>query len=67
MKLKNISKLAQQVHDDHAGRGAVVEPGETSFDLSEQAARELLELKSTWEAVESAPVVRTSGQKKGRG
>jgi hypothetical protein len=62
MKIRNVSKLPVQVFDEHSGRGALVEPG-GEVDVSEQCARELVELKETWAAVESTPV-RSSGRKK---
>jgi len=66
MKLRNVSALSVQVSDEHSGRGALVEPG-GEVELSEQAGRELLELKNTWEAVEVAPVQASGRAKKGKG
>lgn len=63
MKLRNISSQAVQVLDEHAGRGALVEPGGETPELSEQTARELLELEHVWQAV-GEKAVRTSGKRK---
>lgn len=65
MKLKNVSNLPATVVDEHTGRGALVDPGGETPELSEQAARELLEHAERWAPVEKAPV-RASG-KKGKG
>lgn len=59
MKLKNVSSAAVQVVDEHSGRGALVEPGGETPELSEQACRELLELKAIWK-----PIAPTSVGKK---
>lgn len=64
MKLRNVSALPVQVLDEHSGRGALVESGGETPELSEQAARELGELKHIWQAVEASPV-RTTGKKRG--
>lgn len=61
-KIRNVSKLPVQVVDEHSGRGALVEPG-GEVEVSELAARELLEMNTTWGPVESAPV-RASGRTK---
>lgn len=62
MKIRNVSSLPVQVLDEGTGRGSTVPPG-GELEVSEQAYRELLDLKHIWEPVESAPV-RTSGAKK---
>jgi hypothetical protein len=61
MKFRNVTTQAIQLSDVHAGKGAVVGPGEETPELSELAALELLEHKERWAPVEK-PAVRTSGR-----
>jgi hypothetical protein len=65
MKLKNLTAAPVQVFDEHTGKGALVEPGGETPELSEQTARELAEHTAIWAPVASVkPAVRTSGRSK---
>lgn len=58
-RIRNVSSLPVQVFDEGLGRGSTVPPG-GELEVSEQAYRELLELKHMWAPVD-AP------KKKGKG
>jgi hypothetical protein len=64
MKLRNVTSQAVQVFDEHAGRGALVEPGAETPELSELAYVELAAHAERWAPVDAVekPAVRTSGR-----